>query len=250
MNLRYQLQKLVDDCGVCGLKTGTENEDMNFSEIETLHEITLGIVPLIVKIGGVEARNDIRACIDLDIEGICSPMIESEYALQNFVETLQELIPDDKYHSIYKSINIETITGYRNIEFILNSVYMNDIHSVTAARSDFSKSIGMRPDSFMCMGLIDDIVSRVKTHNKVSSIGGHITVKNFNHIAQNSSPDRINTRHIIVNLSKITREQYIETAEKILNFEIELYQYLSQLFPRKKQHYEKRIIINNTRLCS
>ena len=58
--LRKKLWYLRDSYGIVGVKGGTEVEDMSFEELAILRELSKDIVPMMVKIGGPEARNDIR----------------------------------------------------------------------------------------------------------------------------------------------------------------------------------------------
>ena len=59
--LREWLMTMKSKLGVVRLKGGTEVEDMTFAEIAFMKELSRDIVPVTVKIGGPEARNDMRA---------------------------------------------------------------------------------------------------------------------------------------------------------------------------------------------
>ena len=41
-----------------------------------------------IKIGGCEAKNDIFFCTSTKVDGIVAPMVESEYALKKFIQTI------------------------------------------------------------------------------------------------------------------------------------------------------------------
>ena len=58
--LRKLLKSLVYYHNLIAIKGGTEIEAMSFDELEVMREISLDILPMIVKIGGPEARNDIN----------------------------------------------------------------------------------------------------------------------------------------------------------------------------------------------
>lgn len=90
IELRRTLVSLVDQYPICGLKGGTETEDMDADEIRILHLAAKDLVPVTVKIGGPEARTDIRMLVKEEIEGICAPMIESSYALKKFYSDFKE----------------------------------------------------------------------------------------------------------------------------------------------------------------
>ena len=76
MILKFE-QKLIDQLSVLkkkynlvGIKSETEAEGSSYSDIARIRSITnkLG-VKLFVKIGGVEALNDIYNCIELSVDG-------------------------------------------------------------------------------------------------------------------------------------------------------------------------------------
>ena len=44
-----------------------------------------------VKIGGVEAVNDIYNCLELGIDGIIAPMVESKFGVKKFIDIFKKL---------------------------------------------------------------------------------------------------------------------------------------------------------------
>ncbi|MEM7184794.1 MAG: aldolase [Spirochaetota bacterium] len=232
----------------CGLKGGTETEDMEYDELQVLQEIALATFPLKVKIGGVEARTDIRFCHKTGIYSILAPMVESEYGLRNFIETLKKLIPAAEYQQMQKSINLETITGYRNILEIADSPAFAELHNLTAARSDLSASMNQKPDDPEVMRVTKQIVKIAQERGKKTCVGGTITRFNFDAIVEDIGPDCINSRHLIVDLQKIPKGQGSEVAERMLEFEIELYDFLAAFKPEKALYYKNRIETNRERL--
>lgn len=246
--LRKLLQEFVVQFGFCGLKGGTETEDMDHDELKFLYLLGKDILPVGVKIGGPEARTDIRACMEIGIEGISAPMIESEYALRNFVNTLKNLLPPHLYSKTRKSINLETITGYRNLLEIVDSPVFSEIQSVTAARSDLSASMNLKPDDAEVMRVTKQIVKTCKERGKRTSVGGTITNKNFFTIMEEIEPDQINSRHIAVDLKKIKEKGLKDVPSAMLNFEIELYNWLAYLKPQRALYYQNRIEINKERI--
>ena len=74
IRLKSDLKDLIEVSGFCGLKGGTETEDMDYDELYMLHLLGKDLLPVTVKIGGPGARTDIRYCYSTGIEGICAPM--------------------------------------------------------------------------------------------------------------------------------------------------------------------------------
>ncbi|MCB1190094.1 MAG: aldolase [Leptospiraceae bacterium] len=221
---------------------------MDYDELTLFREISREITPLIIKIGGPEARTDIRFCSSIVSDGIVAPMVESEYALRNYVSSLKSLIPPNQFEKTNKAINIETITAYRNILDIVDSHSFEIINSVIAARSDLSASMNMHPDDPEVMRIIGQIVKLAKEKNKATSVGGTITSSNFYHIMEKVAPNYINSRHIVISLEQVAKNQRTDVPEIILEFEIELYVLLSKLKPEKSYAYLNRIEINKERM--
>ncbi|HMW07043.1 MAG TPA: aldolase/citrate lyase family protein [Leptospiraceae bacterium] len=238
----------VKDYCFTGLKGGTETEDMDYDELKLLSLLGRDLVPVIVKIGGPEARTDIRFCKANGIDGISAPMIESQYALKNFISTLKNLIPPAQYESVHKSMNLETITGYRNILEIADSKSFEELNNVTAARSDLSASMDLSPDDPEVMRVTTQIVKIAKDRGKKTSVGGTITKANFFMIAEMAKPEQINSRHVIVSVNDVIEKNLTDVAEVMLSFEMDLFALLGQLKPEKAYYYNNRIELNRERI--
>jgi len=248
LKIRKNLSELTQKIALCGLKGGTETEDMDHDELRLFTLIGIDIVPVAVKIGGPEARTDIRYCYSIGVDGISAPMIESEYSLRNFINTLKNLIPPAGYGKLKKSINLETITGYRNILEIADSKSFIELDNVTAARSDLSASMDLLPDDPEVMRVTTQIVKIAKDRGKKTSVGGTITKSNFYVICDTIAPDTINSRHVAVDVSRVKQENLKDVPELMLSFEMELYDILAQLKPERAYYYKNRIEINRERI--
>jgi hypothetical protein len=92
---------------------------------------------LAIKIGGCEARSDYMYCRRIMADSVIAPMIESPFAAEKLVEL--QLIWSPKR----LCINIETDTGVKNIESILDVIEGRGI-GIVFGRSDYSASIGLK----------------------------------------------------------------------------------------------------------
>ncbi|MFN3605117.1 MAG: aldolase/citrate lyase family protein [Leptonema sp. (in: bacteria)] len=235
--------KELKDFGLYALKTGTEVEDMTFEEIQFLREISKGIVPLNVKIGGPEARNDIRFLLSIDTDCIIAPMIESPYALTNFIKTLDELKKQHQKET-KAGINIETITGYMQLNAILNNPYAKSLTQITAARTDFSNSMGLDADHPKVIELCKEIIINCKKKGIETSIGGSIHSGIIESLSREIPSDFINTRHMVI-VREILAKNPVPILKKHLEFEILLYEFLSSSKNplRRKIHSERYHIL-------
>ena len=224
-HLRIQLTALKANHGLCSMKTGTEVEDMSFGEIQFLRQISAGIVPLYVKIGGPEARNDIRNLIQIQVDGIIAPMIESPYALKNFITAFRETSWQD-HHSIELGINLETITGYRQMHDILSHEAASSLSQVTAARTDLSGSMELHADDERVLAICDDIVKTCSAKGLTTSVGGAIHPGIIETLITKIHSDHVNTRHMVLSTKAIAADAKYALIRN-LQFEIELYRILS-----------------------
>lgn len=245
--LRTDLESLVS-CGILSsLKTGTEVEDMSFEDIRILRALSLDIVPLYVKIGGPEARNDIRELMEIGVDGIIAPMIESPYALKNFIQTMKELLPPHEYSCIEKGINLETITGYQNMNAILGSAEARELSQITAARSDLSGSMELPADDDRVMEMCAVIVARARENDLRTSVGGGIHSGIVHKIIDEVNPDTINTRHMVMNCS-IMNGSAGQIVNRCLAFEVSLYSYLASMPGGRKEIYASRAAVLHARI--
>ena len=262
-NLQANLYTLKKSAALDALKTGTEIEDMGFEEIAFLRDLSKDLLPLYVKIGGPEARNDIRTLRDLQVDGLIAPMVESVYALQKFVESLKDLLNPNVYRSMRKGINIETIEAVHKLDDILTEAQTLKLDQVTAARSDLSASmsIGIRIEEeklsvndAQVMENCAFIVKGAQDYGIQSSVGGQIDPLHITDLLAYLNSDFINTRHMHLSsraLKALEKDSGLApdtVLVKNLEFECALYSHLAELFPGKRGIYEERIFAIQQRI--
>lgn len=91
-------------------------------------------LPYLVKIGGCEAKSDMRFCMMMGIGRIVAPMIESPFAMRKY----QEMLPDGAFEQV--GVTIETIDAVRRINDILDAGVK--LTEVTVGRTDLTASYG------------------------------------------------------------------------------------------------------------
>lgn len=239
-HLYKNLRKLHYEFGLVALKGGTEVEDMTFEEIAFMKALGGEELPLIVKIGGPEARNDMRACKAIGVDCLLAPMIESEYSLVNFVQTAQSIYQND---IPFLAINIETITAFENLDHITSCEEFGFIDQVTVGRSDLSASMHKTNDDEDVYLVTEAIVRWSEELGKITSVGGKITALNAPAIQTRIHPHRINTRHMVFEISKC--RDIAQAVQLGLEFEIDLYGAFAEIEPSKRAVYAK--LVENTR---
>ncbi|MBP5449053.1 MAG: hypothetical protein II707_00945 [Spirochaetales bacterium] len=240
--LRKELQWLKDKYSIVGVKGGTEIEAMSFDDIDVLRAVSDGILPMTVKIGGAEARNDIDYMMSIGVDTILAPMIESPYALRNFVKTMEAM---DKQHICRMAVNIETIFAYNNLTAIFAMSEFEQISSVTVGRTDLSGSLGMNVDSDRVTEITADIVRKAKSLDKMTSVGGKIMPDNAELVKNGAKPTTINTRHIIIDTQA---ENITESVYYALMWERDFYLHLRNLYPLRQEFYNLRMMSIENRI--
>jgi hypothetical protein len=236
---KSELQRLFEEHHVVGLKTGTEVEDMGFDEIAFLKDIA-GTIPVTVKIGGPEARNDIRQCLKIGIDLILAPMVETVYALTNFIKAIESITEETAIKTPKLAINIESKTAVRNLDEMLHSKAAAKLYQITIGRSDLSKSMHLAVDDAEVLNAARQAIKKINRYGIITSIGGGVTVENVAHLAKDMPMNKLNTRHIVFSNNKAFQLNPGKHFYQGMMFERSLYHALMSEFPERKIFYEKR----------
>ena len=105
MNNLINKLKILKNFGVVAIKQSLEDEGASFEDLTFMRKLTKKLdLKLNVKIGGCEAKNDIFFCHSIFANGIVAPMVESEYALKKFIQTVPSSFKGDLY--VYLTPNL------------------------------------------------------------------------------------------------------------------------------------------------
>jgi len=92
---------ILKEMGCSGIKVSFEDEGALYNEIITMRSLTTKVgLELSVKIGGCEAKRDIIDCMDLNCDAIVAPMVESKFALNKFLKSVDAYNYNKKKGSI------------------------------------------------------------------------------------------------------------------------------------------------------
>ncbi len=243
-----ELKKL----GATSLKQSLEDEAATYKDIKYLRKITkkLGL-NLNVKIGGCEARNDINFCRSIKVDALIAPMVESEYALRKFMQSVS-----NNKKNLY--INLETITAIKNIKKILNCNDAKFLKGIVFGRSDIAGSLNMKKkdvDKKKIYNLIHDSSNFSKKKKLVVKMGGSITEKSelfIKTLFKKQKVDYFETRNIEIKISEKTFLHFDQIIKKIFNFELELLKIKQKInskshtffFKNRIKEIKKRILFN------
>ena len=130
-------QKLCDQLlrlkklGLSAVKAEFEAEGASFRDLLRLRRFTMQQnIPLYLKVGGVEALRDFKDALDLGVDGVIAPMVESPFGVIKFTEAVEAVFGGRR---LFKSINIETREAVERIDDILE-VARGKIDNITIGR--------------------------------------------------------------------------------------------------------------------
>ena len=123
----------------------------------------------------MEALRDIKDAMELEVDGLIAPMVESPFGVVKFVGAVKSVFGERK---LFKSINVETRTAVEQIDDILE-IAKDKIDNVTIGRTDLSSSYFdpmIEPDSPFIIDLIERLSYKAHSSGMTLTIGGSLTV--------------------------------------------------------------------------
>jgi 4-hydroxy-2-oxoheptanedioate aldolase len=205
--------------GAIGVKTSFEDEGAHPINVDKLRSITNKVgLDLTVKIGGVEAKTDFNLAIDIGVDGVVAPMVESEFALSKFTSFSKE-------YTVSKGINIESLQGVQNLDCMLRSDAMDMIDYICIGRVDLVSSLGKPRDyieSPEFLEIVSDTLVQIKNKNKKTCMGGSIDINTYEYIKSLYDKrliDKVETRYIIFKVNDTFLSNYEDCIINAHQFE-------------------------------
>ncbi len=175
----FQLQQKLEAClirlkeesGLCAVKAEFEAEGASFRDLVRLRRLTARHnVSLYLKIGGVGVLRDIKDALDLGLDGLIAPMVESPFRVVKFTQAVGSVFSG---REVFKSINIETRTAVDRVDDILSEA-KGKVDNVTIGRTDLSRSYldsEIQPDSEFIFDLIGKLSHKVQACGLTLTVG-------------------------------------------------------------------------------
>lgn len=215
-NLTRSLRRLKNEFGACCLKLSTEDAAMTIEQIQFWAD--LSILPSVVKIGGPNARNDIKQLVPLNIEGLIAPMVESPYGLENFIAAVRDFTTPMQFERLNKHINIETVTAIKQLDDILSIPEAQFLDEITIGCSDLSSSLKKLRIDRSVLNRVARAVKKIQSKKIPVSVGGGIQPESIDGFLDKVKPDKFNTR--VVTFNVVPGQKYNLAVEAALRFEI------------------------------
>ncbi len=180
--LYEQLCILRDEYKLQGIKAEFEAEGSSFRDLMRLRRLTSKAnVKFYVKIGGVEAIRDIKDTLEIDVDGLIAPMVESKFGAKKFFDSLEKIYGS---HKIHTTLNLETKNAISQLDEILEFAD-GRFDNITIGRSDLTASYfdnKIKPDSEFTFKLLEEIGQKIKDTNLTFTVGGSVSSKTIKKI--------------------------------------------------------------------
>ena len=219
-----QLKVLKDVYHMEGIKAEFEAEGSSFNDLVRLRRLTdKAGTKLFLKIGGVEAVRDIKDSLEIGVDGLIAPMVETKFGLKKFLEAYKSIY---KNHRIKLSINIETRNSIEELDDIL-TLASGEIDNITLGRTDLSASYldeAVTPDSNFVMDLVEFVGKKAHAAGLSFTVGGSVSGRSVEKFQSNAETIRhissIETRKVVLPRDIVLKEE--NALNEALHFE-ELY---------------------------
>jgi len=247
------LKSLKEEYGVIEIKAEYENEGSRQEELMRLKDITSKVnLPIILKIGGVEAVTDVYSAITLGVGGIVAPMAETSFAVNKFLNLIQTFVAEDNREDIEFAINLETITAFKNLDEIFSLEQINLLSSITVGRVDFTSSMEQDrsfADTDQMLEYCRTIFQVAKQNNLKCALGGAVSPNSEHFIRTLISENILNkyeTRKVVYSID--SAQTYQKGLLKGIEFELLWLKSKRRYYHRIRNEDEKRISMLEKRL--
>ncbi len=127
-------------------------------------------LPYLVKIGGCEAKSDIRFLMMIGVSSVVAPMIESAFAMRKY----QEMLPEGTFRHV--GVTIETIDAVGRIDAILDAGV--NLTEVTVGRTDLTASYGgSGVDCNETIAMVKTVARAARARNLPTTMGGSVNAQ-------------------------------------------------------------------------
>jgi len=248
------LKELRDDYGVFEIKAEFESEGSRMEEMMRLKDITSYVnLPIILKIGGVEAVTDVYNGLAIGVKGCIAPMAETKYALSKFTDLIDNYVAIDNAKDIEFAVNIETITACNNFDDMLTLTNIANLSGITVGRVDLVGSMELNRSSINTSedvkSLCKSVFSKSKSHGFKTAMGGGIGVDAFPIINEMNSDgliDKYETRKVVFPAESVSYGE--KSILKAVEFELLWLQSKRRYYSGVRKEDEKRIEMLEKRL--
>ncbi len=220
------LQDLKENHHVVGVKAEFEAEGTRLEEAMRLKEVvTKAGLELTIKIGGCEAIKDMYEARVIGVSKIVAPMVETAYALKKYLAATKLVFSEEEREEVSFFVNIETITGFNNLDAMLALPEAKDLDGFVLGRVDMTGSMGLSREDVNSDKLFEiakTIGQKAKQHGLLHLIGGAVSAESLRLFRKlrTGTIDRCETRKVIFQCPAALEENADKAILKAVGFEL------------------------------
>jgi hypothetical protein len=244
--LRRMAEELGNKHGCLGMKMSTEDMGDSFEWISIIANRVLGdVMPVYVKIGGPNARGDLKQVYRHGLAGAIAPMVESHYALKEYVLALRTVFPRSVLDNMLRGFNAETILCYENLDKMLEIPEAKELNHVSVGRGDLYRSMGKTWDDPEVLRITKTMVEKIQAFGVPVSVASP-TPDSARMVAETIRPDKVNAANVY--LSVHDAPDIREAFRQALIFENALTQYRYTRVMEEAGTYERILEARKARM--
>ena len=199
-------------------------------------------LPYLVKIGGCEAKSDVRFLAQIGVRSVVAPMIESPFAMRKYMEMLPEAAFD------HVGVTIETIDAVRRIDEILDAG--TKLTEVTVGRTDLTASFGgTGVDCDETVAMVKTVARAAAQRGMNTTMGGAINVGTITLLQRDAELRQqigaVETRKCVMPVDRFLEEGALDAAFAIelalLHLQLAHNDALSAAAHARRQHLQARL---------
>ena len=239
------LRELKEKYHAIGLKAEFETEGTSAEEALRLTNIaTMAGVDFSLKIGGCGAIKDLYDAKEAGANIIVAPMIESAYALKKFVDAVKIVFMSETPKIL---INIETKTGFENLDEIFSAEDFREVDGIVFGRTDMVNSLELSIEDVnkkRIFNMAKKLSLKAQKAGKIFIVGGQINAQSVSFCKSLPYLSGYETRKIIFDApNTLFSDDAQEGILKALEFEmLWLKNKQESLLPRKEDSQRIKIL--------
>lgn len=248
------LTTLRDEYGVFEIKAEFEAEGSRIEEMMRLKDVTSKVnLPIILKIGGVEAITDIFNGLSIGVKGIIAPMAETPFAVSKFLNSIETFVAEDNREDVDFAINIETQTAYENLDKIFALEKLPLLYGITIGRVDLVGSMGYdrsKVDGDEITSMCRNTFQKAREKNLKTGLGGAISIGSIpvvQSLLNEGLVDKYETRKVVFQADSVRKNPEAGIL-KAIEFELLWLKSKRRYYSRIKAEDEHRIEMLEKRL--
>jgi hypothetical protein len=244
--LRRMAEELMKKHGCLGMKMSTEDMGESFEWIDTIaNRVLSDTMPVYVKIGGPNARNDLKQAYRLGLAGTIAPMVESSYALKEYIVALGAVFPRNVLENMLRGFNAETVLCYENLDGMLKIPEAKVLNHVSVGRGDLYRSMGKTWEDPEVLRITKEMVEKLQVAGIPVSVASP-TPESAQNVAKTIKPDKVNAANVYISVKDAPDIR--EAFKQALIFENDLTQYRYVKVMQEAAIYEKVINARRARM--